>query len=103
MANTASAAALRAQLWNKELFSDVMAELYFAQRGMMGEGSDSLIQVKNDLTKTKGDRITFGIGYKLTGNGVAGDSELEGNEEAKNTYSDVVLIDQIRNAERLEG
>jgi N4-gp56 family major capsid protein len=103
MANTASISALRAQLWNKELFSDVMTELYFAQRGMIGEGSDSLIQVKNDLTKTKGDRITFGIGYKLTGNGVTGDGELEGNEESKNTYSDTVLIDQIRNAERLEG
>lgn len=103
MANTQSIAALRAQLWNKELFSDVMTELYFAQRGMIGESSDSLIQVKNDLTKAKGDRITFGIGYKLTGDGVTGDGELEGNEEAKNTYSDTVLVDQIRNAERLEG
>lgn len=103
MANTSSIAALRAQLWDKELFSDVMAELYFAQRGMMGESSDSLIQVKNDLTKAKGDRVTFGIGYKLSGDGVTGDGELEGNEEAKNTYSDTVLIDQIRNAERLEG
>src|SRR5574343_419205 len=103
MSNTASIAALRAQLWNKELFSDMMTELYFAQRGMIGEGSDSLIQVKSELTKQKGDRITFGIGYKLTGDGVTGDGELEGNEEAKNTYSDTVLIDQIRNAERLEG
>ena len=103
MANTATIAALRAQLWDKELFKDMMAELYFTQRGMMGEGKDSIIQVKNDLTKSRGDRITFGIGYKLDGDGVTGDNELEGNEEAKNTYSDVVLIDQIRNAERLEG
>ncbi len=103
MGNTASISALRAQLWDKELFADVMAELYFSQRGMIGESADSLIQVKNDLTKSKGDRVTFGIGYKLTGDGISGDSELEGNEESKNTYSDTVLIDQIRNAERLEG
>lgn len=103
MANTQSISALRAQLWNKELFQDVMTELYFAQRGMIGEGSDMLIQVKNDLTKAKGDRITFGIGYKLNGDGVTGDGELEGNEEQKDTYSDTVLVDQIRNAERLEG
>lgn len=103
MANTTSNSALRAQLWDKELNENVMTELYFKQRGMIGEGSDNIIQVKNDLTKAKGDRITFGIGYKLTGNGVAGDGELEGNEEVKNTYSDTVLIDQIRNAERLEG
>lgn len=103
MGNTASISALRAQLWDKTLFQDMMTELFFSQRGMIGEGSDSIIQVKNDLTKSQGDRITFGIGYKLTGNGVAGDGELEGNEETKNTYSDTVLIDQIRNAERLEG
>ena len=103
MANTASIAALRAQLWDKELFANTMAELYFTQKGMIGTGSDNIIQVKDDLTKAKGDRITFGIGYKLSGDGVTGDNELEGNEEAKNTYSDVVLIDQIRNAERLEG
>lgn len=103
MSNTASISALRAQLWDKTLFQDMMAELYFSQRGMIGEGKDSIIQVKNDLTKSKGDRITFGVGYKLDGDGIAGDSELEGNEEAKATYSDTVLIDQIRNAERLEG
>lgn len=103
MANTASIAALRAQLWDKDLYSDMMAELLFSQKGMIGTGTDNIIQVKDDLTKKKGDRITFGIGYKLSGDGVAGDNELEGNEEAKNTYSDVVLIDQIRNAERLQG
>lgn len=103
MANTASAAALRAQLWDKELFADTMAELLFSQKGMIGTGKDSIVQVKDDLTKKKGDRITFGIGYRLSGDGVTGDNELEGNEEAKSTYSDVVLIDQIRNGERLEG
>lgn len=103
MANTTSNSSLRAQLWDKELFADVMAELYFTQKGMIGVGSDNIIQIKNDLTKQKGDRITFGVGYKLTGDGVTGDNELEGNEEAKNTYADVVLIDQIRNAERLQG
>lgn len=101
--NTASISATRAQLWDKELFADSMTELFFSQRGMIGEGKDSIIQVKNDLTKSKGDRITFGMGYKLSGDGVTGDNELEGNEEGKDTYSDVVLIDQIRNGERLEG
>lgn len=101
--NTTSNSNLRAQLWDKMLFSDMMTELLFTQKGLIGTGSDSVIQVKDDLTKAKGDRIHFGVGYKLTGDGVAGDDELEGNEEAKSTYNDVVLIDQIRNAERLQG
>ncbi len=105
MANTQTISALRKQLWDKELFRDAMTELFFKQLGdgMMSTGKDSIIQVKEDLKKDKGDRITFGIGYKLTGDGVTGDNELEGQEEQKSTYSDVVLIDQIRNAERLEG
>jgi N4-gp56 family major capsid protein len=103
MANTATISALRAQLWDKELFTDTMAEMFFTQKGMIGTGSDNIVQVKEDLKKSKGDRITFGVGYRLKGDGVTGDNELEGNEEAKSTYSDVVLIDQIRNGERLEG
>lgn len=103
MANTTPNSSLNKQLWDSALFADTMAELYFSNKGMIGTGADSIIQVKDDLTKAKGDRITFGIGYKLTGDGVTGDNELEGNEEAKNTYDDTVLIDQIRNGERLKG
>lgn len=49
------------------------------------------------------DTITIPLTAKLTGNGITGDSELEGNEEAINAYSDQVAIDQIRAAVRLKG
>jgi hypothetical protein len=49
-----------------------------------------------DPTTLSGDRIVFGIGYKLQGDGVTGDGELEGNEEAVSSYSDAVVIDQAR-------
>lgn len=103
MANSASIAALRAQLWAKELFADVIDGLYFTVNGLMGEGDNNIFQVKTDLMKEKGDRINIGLTTKLSSTGVTGDSELEGNEEAILPYSDDVRIDQKRNAVRLTG
>lgn len=103
MANTVSAAALRPEIWAKELYKDVMDNLYFMQNGMMGEDSNNIIQIKNDLEKQNGDTITVGLTAKLTGNGVSGDDELEGHEEAISAYSDQIIIGQKRFGVRLTG
>lgn len=103
MANTVSIAALRPELWQRELFKDVMDDLYFQRNGLMGEGENNIIQVKNNLKKSNGDTVTFGLTTKLSGNGVTGDSELEGNEEAILSYSQSVAINQLRNSVRLTG
>lgn len=103
MGNTASIDALRPEIWAKELYKDVMDNLYFTQNGMMGEDSNNIIQIKSDLEKQKGDTITVGLTAKLTGNGVSGDEELEGNEEQINAYSDAIIIDQKRFGVRLTG
>lgn len=103
MANTTSIDALRPEIWEKQLFADVIDGLYFNESGVMGEDENNIIQVKMDLVKQQGDTDTVGLTTKLTGNGVDGDSELEGNEEAVNAYSDSVLIDQKRFGIRLKG
>jgi len=103
MANTVSTDALRPELWEKALFKDVMDNLWFSKKGIMGEGEDNIIQIKNDLKKQKGDTITLGLTAKLSGNGVSGDNELEGNEEAISPYSEAVSIDQKRFGVRLTG
>jgi len=103
MANSASTATLQKKLWRKELFKDVMDENYFAQSGLMGEGENNIVQVLNDLKKESGDTITVPLTAKLSGKGVAGDSELEGNEESINPYSESISINQMRNAVRLTG
>jgi len=103
MANTVSIDALRPEIWQKELFKDVMDNLYFTQNGMMGKDENNIVFVKDDLTKQKGDTITLPLTTKLTGNGVSGDNELEGNEEAISAYSEAVVIDQKRFGVRLTG
>jgi len=101
MAKTVSISALRAKLWYKELFADVPTMLFMNR--FMGEGANSPIQVVRDLTKQKGEYIEFGLSTKLSGDGVTGDDELEGNEEEILTYQDELHIDQLRHAVRLTG
>ena len=103
MSDTESIAALRPKIWQKELYQDVMDGLYFMKNGMMGTDSNNIIQIKDELTKEVGDTVTFGLTAKLTGAGVDGDNELEGNEEAISAYSDSVAINQKRFGVRLKG
>jgi N4-gp56 family major capsid protein len=69
----------------------------------MGTSKDSAIYVKDDLTKSAGDRIRIGLRMQLSQNGVTGDSTLEGNEESLTTYTDNLFIDQLRHAVRSGG
>lgn len=104
MSVTTSNSALRSQLWWKEVFKDVEDNLYFMQNGLMGKGENQVVQMIDDLSKMKGDRITVPLSAKLGKTaGVAGGSELEGNETKVNYYSEDILIDQFRTAIRLNG
>jgi len=100
---TASTAALRQEIWQKELYQDVIDNLYFTKNNMMGTGPNYIVELKDELAKEKGDTITFGLTAKLSGSGITGDNELEGHEESISSYSEQVAIDQIRNAVRLTG
>ncbi len=92
---------LAVKLWSKKLYHDVIGEEFF--KTFVGEGSSSLIQLKTETSKGPGDRIRVGLRALLTGDGVQGDATLEGNEEALATYSDDVLINQLRHAVRSDG
>lgn len=102
MPNTISIDALRQELWSKELLDDVIKDVENVTQ-FMGEGPNNVIQVSRNLEKAKGDQETFGLVARLSGAGVTGDDELEGNEESMSSYAEVVAIDQIRNGVRLTG
>jgi len=101
MANSQTIAGLRKALWRKALFADVQDEVYMTR--FIGKSETSMIQEMEDLKKDKGDNISFGLGVKLSGDGITGDSELEGNEEALTDYDEDVAVDQLRHAVRLKG
>ena len=93
--------ALAVKLWAKKLFHDVIAETWVSK--FLGEDSNSMIQIQRDTNAGPGDRIRVGLRSLLTGAGIQGDETQEGNEEPLTTYSDDLLINQVRHAARSKG
>jgi len=95
------ATGLQVEAWSKELYHEVNKSQFWTK--FMGTGSNNVIQVKNELNAKKGDTIHFGLRARLSGNGVANDDTLEGNEEEMPVYDYSVAVSQLRNAVRSEG
>jgi N4-gp56 family major capsid protein len=95
--------ALAVQLWSKSLAIEAEKQQYFLK--FMGEGDDALIKVKTDLVKAAGDKITYGLRMKLTGDGIEGDNVIEGTaaETALDFYNDALYIDQRRKGTKSKG
>ena len=64
----------------------------------MGTSEASIIQLKEDLQKKRGDTVTFALVNELTGAGVTGNTTLKGNEERLNSRSDTLVVDVLRHA-----
>lgn len=70
----------------------------------VGTGTNSMIQRITELKKSeKGARAVMTLVADMLTDGVTGDYELEGNEEALKAYDHVIQLDQLRNANVLEG
>ncbi len=69
-----------------------------------GTGPNSMIQRITELTKTeRGTRAVITLVADLDNDGVAGDNQLEGNEDQIKAFDQVIQIDQLRNANRHKG
>ena len=96
MAQTYAASGLTPQQWDDEFFRDyVRASRY---KRYMGTDEASIFQLKEDLTKKKGDTVTFALVNELTGNGVTGNTTLKGNEERLNSRSHALTVNVLRHA-----
>lgn len=96
MAQTYAVAGHTPQIWDSEFFRDyVRASRY---RRYMGTDEASIIQLKEELTKKRGDRVTMALVNELTGAGVTGNTTLKGNEERLNSRSDTLIVDVLRHA-----
>lgn len=93
--------ALAVKLWSRKLAVEALKQTWVSK--FIGPDSNSLVQQKDETSKGPGDRITYGLRMQLTGSGVLGDGTLMGNEEALTTYSDNLLINQLRHAVRSAG
>lgn len=89
-------------IWSKDLWKNARNQSFINR--FLGKGPMSLVQHITELKKSeKGARAVITLLADLTGDGIAGDRTLEGNEEAMQTFDQVIRIDQLRHANRHEG
>ncbi len=89
-------------IWSMDLWKQAR-NLSFVNK-FLGSDANAIIHHITELKRDeKGARAVITLIADLTGDGVAGDRQLEGNEEGMQTFDQVIRIDQLRNANRLEG
>lgn len=99
MTDTTPATGLVVQQWEDKFFSEYLHDGGF--KPLMGTNENSVIQVKEDLTKKAGDSITIALVNRLNNAAVTGVSTLEGNEEDMASRSMRIYVDKRRNAVRI--
>jgi hypothetical protein len=96
MARTPTPASLTVQQWAETFFTEYVRDNRF--KPYMGVNENAIIHIKKDLSKKKGDTLTFQLLNKLTGTGVTGNGVLDGNEEAQNSDGYDISVSFLRNA-----
>lgn len=89
------------KLWSRKLYREALKKTYIKR--FIGSDSSSLVMQKDETGKGPGDRIRCTLRMQLTGDGVQGDGTLEGNEESLTTFTDDLVINQLRHAVRSDG
>lgn len=88
--------------WARETWSTARDQMFI--KNFMGNGENNVIQRIKELTKTeKGEQCIFQLVADLVGDGVTGDNEREGNEEAMESHSQIITIDQISHGVKNKG
>lgn len=99
MADTLVADGLRVQQWDDKFFVEWMLENPFSR--YMGTSENDIIQIKEELTKKRGDSVTYALVNRLRNNATQGSNMLEGNEEELTSRSQRVYVDKRRHAVRI--
>lgn len=96
MSLTTARTGLTPQQWDDKFFMEYVRENRFKR--YMGTDENAIIQLKEDLTKAPGDKVTFASVNKLSGAGQTGNATLEGNEEELDSRSMAVTVAPLRHA-----
>ncbi len=89
-------------VWSRDVWSAARDQMFIKR--FMGKTQGAMIQVIKELTKTeKGDQALIQLVADLVDDGVVGDSEREGNEEAIQSYSQIIQLDLMTHSVRNKG
>lgn len=85
--------AMAQKLWAKQV-AEAERDTSDIQK-LMGEDMDSIIHVKTDFSKKRGDQVTYSLRTRLTSDGFTEGQKALGNSEALSFYSDSILINEL--------
>lgn len=89
-------------VWSRDVWT-AARDMMFIKK-FTGSGVNSLIQRITELTKTeKGEQVIMHLVADLVEDGVIGDNEREGNEEAMQSYNQIIDIDLITHSVKNKG
>ena len=89
-------------LWKRQVWKAARNQMFLGN--FTGTDSNAMITKVNELRQgQKGAKAVITLVTDLVGDGVAGDRNLEGNEEPMKQYDQVIQIDMLRHAVRSEG
>ena len=89
-------------VWSRDVWKAARDGMFIKK--FIGTGENTVIQRITALTKTeKGEQVIMHLVADLVEDGVIGDNEREGNEEAMQSYSQVLNIDLITHSVRNKG
>lgn len=101
LTNFASLTSQQKIVWSRDVWQSARDQMFIKK--FIG-GENSVIQRITELTKTeKGEQVLMHLVADLVEDGVIGDNEREGNEEAMQSYSQVLNIDLITHSVRNKG
>ena len=89
-------------VWSRDVWQAARDQMFLTK--FMGTGEGAMIQRITELTRTeKGEQVLMQLVADLTDDGVVGDNEREGNEEAMQAYSQIINIDLISHGVKNKG
>lgn len=89
-------------VWSRDVWQAARDQMFINK--FIGTAESSMIQRVTELTKTeKGEQVIMHLVADLVEDGIQGDNEREGNEEAMQSYSQIINIDLISHGVRNTG
>lgn len=101
LTNFAGLTSAQKVVWSRDVWQAARDQMFIKK---FTGGENSVIQRITELTKTeKGEQVLMHLVADLVEDGVIGDNEREGNEEAMQSYSQTLNIDLITHSVRNKG
>lgn len=103
LTNFAGLTAQQKIVWSRDVWSQARNNSFLI-KSFAGTDKNNVVQRITELTKTeKGEQVLMFLVADLINDGIIGDNEREGNEEALQSYSKSITIDLVSHQVRNKG